>query len=430
MKKLFPLAILLAFLVSCNGPGSGRSDELVQKVLEEYIEDQDFFKLKSSFEMNRDALSEAHALYYASIISNVFNRAEESNAEIELLLSKHKSSLNDSMLNKLYRTKLLNHINLYEYRAAADASDLIQNSFLALNDSSEVEMLQNEIKIWRALEDVPVQEIIKTRDVTIPMVKDKVGLFNVDVGFGEITRNLLFDTGANFSVLIRSLAQDLGLKIIEADFYVTAATGKKVKSDIAIAEEINLSGIILKNVFFLVLDDEDLSFPQFDYYINGAIGFPVIEAMEEIRVSKENQIFVPQNPVEYSYNNFALNGLMPILAASYKGDTLLFNFDTGASHTSLYPQFYRDYKKEIESNFEKGKYKSSSGGGTVEFEGYEITSFELKVADSSTTIDTLRLHIEQIGADDSKFHGNFGQDYIKQFDEMIISFKYASVLFK
>ena len=430
MKKLFPLAVLLAFLFSCESSGPGKSDELVLEVLEQYIDVQDFFKLKSNFEMNKNALSEIHVLYYGSIISNVFNMAEESNADIELLLSKHKASLNDTMLNTLYLTKLLNHINLYEYRAAADASDLIQNSFLALNDSSEVEALQNEIKIWRALEDVPVQEIIKTMDVTIPMVKDKVGLFNVDVSFGEITKNLLFDTGANFSVMVRSLAQELGLKIIEADFYVTAATGKRVKSDIAIAEELFLNGIIFKNVFFLVLDDEDLSFPQIDYYINGAIGFPVIEAMEEIRVSKENQIFVPQYPVAYSYNNFALNGLMPILAAIYKGDTLLFNFDTGATNTSLYPQFYSDYKSEIESTHEKEKFKASSGGGTVEFEGYKITGLELNVADSRATIDTLQLHIDNIGSDDSKFHGNFGQDYIKQFDEMIISFEYASVLFK
>ena len=46
-----------------------------------------------------------------------------------------------------------------------------------------------------------------------------------------------------------------------------------------------------KNVVFLVLDDEDISFPQIEYYINGIIGFPVIEAMDEVRISKNNTIF-------------------------------------------------------------------------------------------------------------------------------------------
>lgn len=430
MKKIIQVIIALSLLYGCSSPGPISSDEGVLKVLNQLAEKQDFFKLKSNFEMNKNSLSEIHSLYYASIISNVFNKAEESNRAIELLLSKHKSFLHDTILNELYRTKLLNHINLYEYKDAAEASEHIQNTYPALNDSSEMEALKNEVKIWRALENVPPQEIIKSRDVSIPMVKDKVGLLNVDVGFGESTRNLLFDTGANFSVLIRSLAEELGMKIIEADFYVTAATGIKVKSDIAIADFIDLGGISYRNVFFLVLDDVDLSFPQIDYYINGAIGFPVIEAMDEIRVRRDMELFVPLIPTEYDYNNFALNGLMPILAAGYKGDTLLFNFDTGATSTSLYPQFYKDYKKEIESNYKKEVFSAASGGGTVEFEGYKIPALELEVADSRATIDSVRLHIDNIGSDTSNFHGNFGQDYIKQFDEMILSFKYASVVFK
>ena len=78
MKKLFPMAVLLSFLIGCANPGPGNSDELVLKALEQYIDEQDFFKLKSSYELDKNKLAELHALYYASIISNVFNRAGES----------------------------------------------------------------------------------------------------------------------------------------------------------------------------------------------------------------------------------------------------------------------------------------------------------------------------------------------------------------
>ena len=59
-----------------------------------------------------------------------------------------------------------------------------------------------------------------------------------------------------------------------------------------------------------------------------------------------------------------------------------------------------------------------------------MTTRYLNIADSEARLDNVRLHIENIGGEESNFHGNFGQDYIKQFDEMIISFKHASVLFK
>jgi len=59
-----------------------------------------------------------------------------------------------------------------------------------------------------------------------------------------------------------------------------------------------------------------------------------------------------------------------------------------------------------------------------------MTTRHLRLADSEAKLDNVRLHIENIGGEECNFHGNFGQDYIKQFDEMIIRFKHASVLFK
>jgi len=429
MKSNIILIIAFLFLFSCTETTHKTSNTKVLNQLEKLYEQTDYFKLKTTFETNRDELSEAHSLYYEAIINKVFNKPEVSNQAIEKLLALENSEINDTLLNNLYRAKLENHLNLYEYDKAAKTSKHIQTNFQSLLDSSDLETLRNEIKIWRALRDVPKQEIIKDDDHIIPMYRDKVGLFNVDVLVGDSTKNMIFDTGANFSAIVKSLVDKLGLTYIEADFYVTAATGVRVKSGIAIADELSMGGIIFKNVFFLVFDDTDLSFPQIDYYPKGIIGFPVIEALDEIRINKENQTFVPKNPVEYTLDNFALDGLMPIIAAKYKGDTLRFDFDTGATTTSLYPLFYKKYKAEIEKNYEKKTFNSASGGGSVEFEGYVINDLNLKIADSQAILNKVRLHSEKVGVSEYKVHGNFGQDYIKQFDEMIISFKYSSVLF-
>ena len=103
----------------------------------------------------------------------------------------------------------------------------------------------------------------------------------------------------------------------------------------------------------------------------------------------------------------ALEGLMPIIATEYKGDVLRFNFDTGASTTSLYPLFYTDYKQDIEKEYKKEIFTAGSGGGIVEFEGYVINDFNLKIADSEATLDSVRLHIENIGGKESKFPWKF-----------------------
>lgn len=430
MKKQILALMSIFLLFGCGNTEIKVSNQKIYNELDQLAETQDYFRLKKNFDLNKHQLSDAHSLYFDAIIKKVFNQPEASNMAIEKILSTKDLSLNDTLLNKLYLAKLGNHINLYEYAQAAKTSELIQENYLHLNDSTDVEMLQNEINIWSALKNVPKQQIVRNNDCTFPIYKDKVGLFNVDVKIGDSTKPFLFDTGANFSAVTRSIAEQLGLTLIEANFYVTAATGALVKSDLAIAEELLLGEIICKNVVFLVFDDKDFSFPRFDYYPNGAIGFPVIQALDEMRINKENQIFVPKDPVEYTYNNFALDGLMPIIACEYDGDTLSFHFDTGATHTSLYPRFYKDYQSEIENDYEKISFKTGSGGGDYEFDGYDITDLYLKVADSEAILGSVNLHTQDIGGIESNFYGNFGQDYIKQFDEMILSFKYSSVLFR
>lgn len=428
LKNILTASIIIIF-INCNTTVDKKSNSEIYNVLNSLTENKSYFKLRKYFEANKDSLSKTDKLYFQSIIYKVFNKPKLSNNTIEKLL-KYKTQLNDTLLNKIYNSKLSNNINLFEYKIAAETSKYIQQNFIHLTDSSDVEMLKNELNIWNALSNTPKQEVIKSKDENIIMKKDKVGLFNIDISTNNTKLNFIFDTGANFSVIKKSMVEKLNFQYIKANFYATAATGKKVNCDIAIAKKIVIGNITLKNVVFLVLEDKDFSFPQINYFPNGAIGFPVIEALDEIRINKKNEIFVPQKPIAYTSNNFALNELMPIIACEYKGDLLRFNFDTGASRTSLYPLFYEEYNSYIKQNYTQTEFTTASAGGKKTFKGYKIDSLHLKVANSSATIKNIILHIDNIGGKKSNFHGNFGQDYIKQFDQMILSFKHASVIFK
>ena len=429
MYRIFLFIFLLTF--SCVSLLTARTSD--QKVLEELdglVSKEDFFKLKTAFENKKDQLSAIHSLYYSSLLHNLFNQPATSNEEISQLLAMSPATLSATRLNKLYHTKLQNHLNLYEYAVAAQTSEYLLTHFRAQNDSIQIETLENEIKMWRALKDVPRQEIFKNQDVTLPLIKDKVGLLNLEVGIADQSISFLFDTGANLSLITESKREELNMELIPADFYVTAATGVRLPCDLALAKELKLGDLVFHNVVFLVLPDAQLSFPQIDYYPNGAIGFPVIRAMEEVRFQNGNQLYIPQNPTPYSYNNFALNGLMPIVGAHYDRDTLNFNFDTGANSTTLYQPFFEKYQDKISGNFEKQTFSSGGAGGKVEFEGYILPEFHLTIADSEAELKEVRLHAVEIGKDASLAHGNFGQDYIQQFDEMILSFRYSSVVFR
>src|SRR5690606_9201422 len=146
-------------------------------------------------------------------------------------------------------------IYLSQYANALEVNETLQQKYSSLLDSIEADDLKNTHKIWQALKDTPAQEIVKNQDVSLDVMKDKAGLSTVKTKFENQLEHFVFDTGANFSVIQRSVAQELGLEIVDANFGVEAATGILVKSDIGIAKTMNLGAIELSNVVFLVFDD-------------------------------------------------------------------------------------------------------------------------------------------------------------------------------
>lgn len=433
MNQFHTFIVALFIFTSCGNPDKNEinapieSDAHVLKNLTKYSEDKDFFKLKSSFELNKEKLSKGDYLFFEALVENTFNNPAKSNIAISTLISLPSSTVHDSLMTSLYLLKILNHTNLYEYGLAAQTGESLLKNYPNLLDSSEIASVENTNKIWQALKDTEKQVVVRDKDYTMPMPRDIAGLYNISTAFPDSSLDFIFDTGANFSVIRRSLVKELGLKLIKSDFLVTAATGTKVKSDLAVAESFSIGGMTINNAVFLVFEDEDLSFPGYDIY--GIIGYPVIEALGEIHL-KEGEIFIPKEITPYTFDNFALDGFMPILSASHEGDSLLFHFDTGAAATKLYQEYFNKYQIQIESNNELETFSSGSAGGMVEFDGYKISGFKLSIADSKTILDSLQLHIENIGGTELKVHGNLGQDFIKQFDKMIISFEHSSILFE
>lgn len=426
MKKISLLSVTLFFIVSCTEPRKNTNDQVLSS-LHQLVEELNYFELQGVYLKQKGKLTEKHQLYFEAILANAFNQPERSKQLIDTFFS--DSIENDTLAKQLLQRRLTNHIHLSEYAEALHVNEMLRAQYTSLLGSGEVEDLDNTHKIWRALKTAPPQRILKNEHVILPITKDKAGLSTIETKCGDTTRNFVFDTGANFSVIQKSEAEAMGMRFIPAGFNVEAATGLKVKSDLAVAEQLELGSIVLKNVVFLVFEDAALSFPSFDYEIKGIIGFPVIRALEEIQLYKNGQIRIPKEPTIYNLDNLALDEYMPIVKGGFQGENLLFNFDTGAQKTSLFYNFFQKYKREIEAKYKKETLTVSSAGGEVGFEGYVIDDFILKIGDAQARLDSLQLSISQIGQVD-RMDGNLGQDFIQQFDTMIISFKFASILFQ
>lgn len=398
--------------------------------LEVLAQKKNFFEVKNLLVANKSRIDQEVYFYYWSLVENAFSNFKESNEAIENFLEGSGAMNNDSLFKEILMVKQLNLVNLFEYKDAYLTNQYILHNFSHVCTEDELADLSNTGTIWKGLENSGKQLIYRPVDVKIQLSRDYAKLANVPVMISGKTKNFVFDTGANFSVIQRSVALEMGCEIIPVQFDVSAITGAKVKSDLAVVKELKIGDLICENVVFLVFDDKDLTFSEVNYSILGIIGFPVIRSLEEIRITKDDQLVIPKTPEVYAKSNMILNGFMPIVQVLHDSDTLQFSFDTGAVETSLNNAYYTKYKKKVDKKGKKKTLKSGGAGGMVEFEGYILPKLTLAIEESEATLYKVQVRKDRVGETDADFDGNLGQDFIKQFNEMIISFKYSTIRFK
>jgi hypothetical protein len=408
--------IVIAFLtlLSLNVWGQTKNTAFIQ--IYDLIEQKNFFKAKEIYDLQKKDLSDTHQKFLEAFLDNAFNRLDESNNQINQLI-KAESNLPDSLILELYKIKEDNYVKLFDYKEAKNALITILKDYKDLLSENEINGIENSLKIWSALENEPKQKTFIKDAVRLKIEKDKVGLNNLKVSKGKDSLNFIFDTGANLSTVSKSTAQQFGMKIIPVDIEVGTITGEKVPAQIAVCPEFKLDNIEILNSIFLVLDDNALAFPQIDYQIYGVLGFPVIEALREIQITRDGYFIVPKEETKNSFeSNMAMDGLTPLIYINQRH----FTFDTGADRTLFYHSYYIENQKEIDKNYKPEKISFGGAAGRKEFDGYVI-SVNINILDKEITLKDIQLLKEKI-KDSETVYGNIGQDLIKQFHKMTMNF--------
>jgi len=390
---------------------------------------EEYFKLRTVYLLHEDDLPDEERLYWGALVDNAFYNHTRSNERIAKLF-RIESDLNKEERCNLYRAKYMNHYNLYEYAPAFRACSLLIADYSNVLDSMVYRNLINEQKSLHELKVIPAQKIHKQSDTWIRMRKDKMGLLNIPVEIGNEVSDFLFDTGSSFSFIKRSIAERAGMKIMDVDFEVEGATGSSVICDLAVADELFLGDIRVDNAVFWVMDDSDVTLPEYDYSVNGAVAFPILKSLEEIHIIFNDSIFIPAHPQHYTYENLAIDGLDPVLAVVMDNDTIPFYFDTGSAFSSLYRPYYSKNHERIDSTYEQHSFNIGSLGGVKEFTCYIIDSLDLEIAGKEGMVEDVETHTDYLYKEHEKVYGNLGQDFIMQFKKMVINTRYPSVFFE
>jgi predicted aspartyl protease len=390
-------------------------------------ENKDYFKLIRNYD--NPELGEWEKLYINALILNLKSRCKESNEMIIGLMDKFGSSIEDSLKMQLLEIRMKNSVNMFNYKDAMYCTETIINNYSKLLDSTEADDMRNSLVIWKAAENLKEQGVEITGDSKLNYKRDMAGLINIPVKCGTAEENFVFDTGANFSVVNQTYAKKLKLVMLKGKIQVGSITGAKIESELAYAELLEIGSMKFRNVLFLVMPDESLSFAGGLYVINGIIGLPVIKEMKELHI-RESEIFVPKLKTKSTLENLLIDGFTTVIEVIDGNDSLAFTFDTGGKKTLLYSSYYKRYKTEIDKKYTSEEIEFGGAGGTIKVKGFKLENKLFRIGSSKLKIDEISLLAENIKDHDKSFFGNLGQDYMSEFSEMILNFEDMYVDFK
>jgi len=399
-------------------------------ILQDLLDQKNYFGLRDALRQNKAVLDKKTYLFYHAFVENAFLNPRKSNAEITLLLRDHRSALTDSMIAKIMLIKEDNHAKLCQYKQAGETAELLVRSYTHVLDEEQLADEENNVKIWIPLKDIPGQTIKIDQTTRVPLAKDKAGLANIPVGILGSQCNFIVDTGADLCVLRKGFAEGLKLRKIEASISVKGSTGKENKTELMVADSIRIGKIVVKDVVFLVLPDDKLSFPQINYQINGIIGFPVIRQLKELHFSKDGTLMIPKKASSKKLNNLAACGSKSVINITSGKDTIYCLLDTGANATELYKKYYCQHREEIEKKGTPDSLIYSALGETKTRKIFKMKEFPLSVGSKTVTLPSIDVYPEDLRPDRKMFYGSIGQDLIGLFDEMVINYESMYIEFR
>jgi Aspartyl protease len=313
----------------------------------------------------------------------------------------------------------------FRYADAAETCDDLLTHFASELGPRKLQGTKDDCGLMHLLREAPAQTITWEGPTRLKTERNALGSINTLLTVNGVRGRWLLDTGANLSVVSRSFANRLGLKLLPGTGQTRAGvTGIESPLQLALLPTLQMGGDTLHNVVVMVLDDANLKvgLGKQAYQINGIIGYPVFQALGTVTFLHNGGFEAGENTrSSLAGARMYLKLLTPVIECAVQGRNLPFSFDTGASETNLSVRYYNQFHGDSRE-WKKGKTKSFGAGGVVKRTIYFQPELHLGIGTRTVTLQRVPIFPSIMGAGIDDLYGNLGQDVVAKFDSFTLDF--------
>jgi hypothetical protein len=315
----------------------------------------------------------------------------------------------------------------FAYRQAAAAYDDLLQHFSSQLRPDDLQGTKDDSSLAHVLAGSPPQTIEWHAPVHVPTDRhNPLGLITTVLTVNGIRSPWVLDTGANESVISRSLAAKLKLTLLTGHAQTAGGvTGIENPLQVAILPTLAFGGATLHNVVLLVLDDANLTIPNGkgqSYVIPAIVGFPVLRSLGRLTFHHSGSIDASPNGGNANDGSpMELKLLNPVVTPGIEGQTLPFTLDTGASGTTLSVRFFQQFQSE-KATWKRSETKSFGGGGMTTSTSFLLPSLPMAVGGQTITLHHLAIFPKAQGSDIDTLFGNLGEDLLQSTESFTLDF--------
>lgn len=400
-----------------------------------YMNQENWFSLQREFAVNKDSLHPFLQEFGQALLDNFFNRSEAACKSIGKLLNEQQSNMGfENIASMIY---LLSE-NLSKLGANDQAAETLKNFCDQLEgqvDSTFLAGYRTREHQYRALARYNLYQWSKTdKDLILPFHIDSIGTKGSTAITlqGELNgkeRNYTLDTGAGVNVVTPEVAEACGMKMLDVE--ITAHGIRAGNGHLALAEEIKIGDLMIRNVPFYVLDMKtgEEKADRYMKHLEAIIGLSLLNQFLEIRLDfPTNRLTIPKvlTPAPMFAPNICYTGKSILdLEVVYDHELLRMNFDSGSGISQLNYDYFKRHKDRIKQIAERDSMGVAGFGGTTQVCIYKMPGGGcFQIGEYTGCVDSLNV-VATPGEDALHFEGDgvVGMDFFRSFSTITINLK-------
>jgi predicted aspartyl protease len=418
-------ALPIILMAECLAYGQARDQNPVEE-LERLLQQKQYIQLERRLSANQSVLAREELAYFSGVMANRTLQVTNSIRLLEPLLPVLRAS-NPVRAESVLCTLADDYAKDFRYADAAMTYSEAQRVAEQLGQASECDAGQ-EASRWALLSGAPAQTINDHGPFTVVRKEDGLGLFQIPVTAENYSGFWVADSGANLSVISRSVANRLGVAVSSEEETAQGIGGLSVVVHAAVIPEIRVGKAVLHNVAVLVVEDSELRFPNIGYQIEGSLGMPVLRALGRITFHADGRVDFAGTSRKLNQggpHNLFFERFTPLVVADFGHGNQLFSLDTGAVGTILSNQFLQEDEGLIATG-DLIDLQLIGAGGDLTAPAYVAHDLAARFAGQCARLKNVQVLMQSTGLPD-EFYGNVGQNALSQFSSFTLDFNAMSL---